>query len=110
MAFYHTIRLVQRTKGGIRTLTIAKRVSVYEQPGKVSDIARKVLACPATLRVEIDEEDTQLYGYPAQERSYQSHVLHKDGRMFRFYGKSSNQAYLDPNFDTRIHMHQFRIA
>lgn len=110
MGFYHTVRAVQKTKSGFRTVTVAKNISAYEEPGKAGELARKAMAWPATVRVEINEEDTQLYAYPAEDRSYQHHVLHKDGRMYRFYGKNSNLAYLIDNFDTRKHMHTYRLS
>lgn len=110
MAFFHTLRVVQRTVSGERTVTLAKRISAYEQPGKINEIARKAMNWPATVRIEIDEEDTQLYAYPADERTYQSQVLHKDGRMFRFYGKGSNLASLVESFDTRKNMHTYRLS
>lgn len=110
MGFFHTIRVVQSTVSGLRTVTLAKRISAYEQPGKINEIARKAMAWPATVRVEIDEEDTQLYAYPADDRVYQAQVLHKDGRAFRFYGKGSNLAGLVEGFDTRKHMHTFRLS
>ena len=110
MGFYHTIRAIQKTKTGFRAVTVAKHLSAYEQPGKASDIVRKAMAWPSTVRVEIEEEDSQLYAYPAGDRSYQHHVLHKDGRMYRFYGKNSSHAYLIDGFDTRKHMHTYRLS
>ena len=110
MGFYHTIRVIQKTKSGLRAVTIGKRVSAYVEHGKAGDMARKAMLWPATVRVEIDEEDTQLCGYPANERTYQKCVIHKDGRKFNFYGKNGNLALLDEHFDARLHMHTLRIS
>ena len=111
MAYYHTVRIAQKTKSGVRTVTIAKNVSAFSEPGKASDIIRRAAAMPATIRIEVDETDTQLYGYPMAERTYPRLVIHpKDGRVFRYFGKGDGAAHLDANLDARRHLHTLRIS
>ena len=111
MAYYHTIRLAQQTKSGIRAVTLASNLSAYEEPGKAADIIRRAAAMPATLRIEVEETDTQLYGYPMAERTYPRMVIMpKDGRVFRYYGKGADAAHLDESFDARIHLHALRLS
>ncbi len=111
MAFYHTIRIAQRTKSGVRTVTLATNVSAYNDPGKADELIRRAANMPATVRIEVDETDTQLYGYAAEERTYPLFVIHpKDGRLFRYYGKGDNAAHLDTSFDARRHLHTLRLS
>jgi len=111
MAFYHTIRIAQATKSGVRTVTLATNISAFDQPGKIDDLIRRAAAMPATVRVEVDETDTQLYAYPMAERTYpRLVVMPKDGRLFRYYGKGDNAAHLDANFDARRHIHTLRLS
>ena len=106
MAFYHTIRIAQRTKSGVRTVTLAANVSAYKEPGKAAEIILRAAAMPATVRIEVDETDTQLYAYPMAERTYPRMVIMpKDGRVFRYYGKGDNVAYFDTSFDARRDLH-----
>lgn len=95
MGFYHTVRIAQKTKTGIRTVTLAKNISAYNEPGKADELIRRAANMPATVRIEVDETDTQLYAYPMAERTYpHTVIMPKDGRMFRYYGKVANAAYL----------------
>ena len=111
MAYYHTIRIAQQTKSGIRAVTLASNVSAYEEPGKAAEIIRRAAAMPATLRIEVEETDTQLYAYPMADRTYPRMVIMpKDGRVFRYYGKGAGAAHLDTNFDARIHLHTLRLS
>lgn len=109
MAFYHTIRVIQRTRSGVRTLTIARELSAHQNPHVADDKVRKALAWPATVRVEVDETDTQLYGLPKCKRTYQKHVLLADGRIWHFYGAQAREAHLDQYHDARRLRHDFRI-
>ena len=110
MGFYHTVRIAQKTKTGIRTVTLAKNISAYNDPGKADDLIRRAANMPATVRIEVDETDTQLYAYPIEQRTYPLFVIHpKDGRLFRYYGKGDNAAHLDASFDARRHLHTLRL-
>ena len=40
MGFYHTVRIAQKTKTGIRTVTLAKNISAYNDPGKADKLIR----------------------------------------------------------------------
>ena len=111
MAYYHTVRIAQKTKSGVRTVTLAASVSAHNEPGRVDDLIRRAARMPATLRIEVDETDTQLYGYPMPERTYPRLVIiPKDGRLFRYFGKGDNAAHLDANFDSRRHLHTLRVS
>jgi len=110
MAFYHTIRIAQQTKSGVRVVTLASNISAYSEPGKADDLVRRAARMPATIRIDVEETDTQLYGYPVAERTYPRLVIHpKDGRLFRYFGKGDNAAHLDANFDARRHIHTLRL-
>lgn len=103
MAYFHTVTVVRA--GG-------KRVRFYFKPSDalthghrpVTDLLLKAIKWPATLRVEVEEEDTQLYAYPADKRHYPRAVLLKDGRIFEYLGHGDNQARL---YDG--HVHAFHI-
>lgn len=111
MAYYHTLRIAQQTKSGVRTLTLASNIPAHHQPGKIDELIRAAAKMPATIRIEIDETDTQLYGYPMEERTYPRMVIMpKDGRIFRYFGKGDNAAHLDVNFDARHHLHTLRLS
>ena len=111
MAYYHTIRIAQQTKSGVRTVTLASNISAYGEPGKADDLVRRAARMPATIRIDVEETDTQLYAYPMAERAYPRMVIMpKDGRVFRYYGKGAGAAHLDTNFDARIHIHTLRLS
>ena len=111
MAYYHTIRIAQQTKAGVRTLTLASNISAYNEPGQINDLIQRAARMPATVRIEVDETDTQLYAYPMAERTYPRLVIHpKDGRVFRYFGRGGSVAYLDANLDARRHLHTLRIS
>ena len=111
MAYYHSIRIAQQTKSGVRTLTLASNISAHQQPGKIDELIRTAAKMPATVRIEIDETDTQLYAYPMKERTYPRMVIMpKDGRLFRYFGKGDNAAHLDMNLDARKHIHELRLS
>ena len=111
MAYYHTIRIARQTKAGVRTVTLASNISAYGEPGKADDLVRRAARMPATIRIDVEETDTQLYAYPVAERTYPRLVIHpKDGRLFRYFGKGDNAAHLDANFDARRHLHTLRIS
>lgn len=111
MAYYHSIRIAQQTKSGVRTLTLASNISAHNQPGKIDELIRTAAKMPATIRIEISETDTQLYAYPMEERTYPRIVIMpKDGRLYRYFGKGDNAAHLDVNFDARQNLHSLRLS
>ena len=111
MAYYHTIRIAQQTKAGARTLTLASNISADNEPGQINYLIQRAARMPATVRIEVDETDTQLYAYPMAERTYPKLVIHpKDGRLFRYFGKGDKAAHLDENFDARWHLHTLRLS
>ena len=88
---------------------------MFDVPGRfplsADDLIRRAANMPATVRIEVDETDTQLYGYAAEDRTYPRFVIHpKDGRLFRYYGKGDNAAHLDTSFDARRHLHTLRLS
>lgn len=106
MAYYYHIRVVREK----HSLT----KSFYPEPFKLdrvyslaaSEFIRKALLWPATIRVEVEETDTQLYGYPADKRRYQRMVLKPKARvdgdvprtdLWSFFGLGAKAAHLDPS-------------
>lgn len=95
MGYHHTVTIVRASS------TVTKRFSAFDHDkqqfnprGQVDDFIRRALKMPKTVRVEVTETDTQLYGYPMSERSYQRAVVLKDGRAYQFYGKNCSAAFL----------------
>jgi hypothetical protein len=105
MAYYYHIRVVREKH------SLSK--SFYPEPFKLdslyslaaAEFIHKALLWPATIRVEVEETDTQLYGYPEDKRRYQRMVLIPNARvagdvprtdLWRFFGLSAKAAYLDP--------------
>jgi hypothetical protein len=95
MAYYHTVKLI-RASGAV-----TKHFSDFDYDkqqfnprGQVDDFIHRAIKMPKTVRVEVTETDTQLYGYPFSERSYQRAVVLKDGRAYQFYGKNCPTAFL----------------
>ena len=111
MAYYYTIKVVRNTRNGVRTVCLGKDVYVGSHAARTAVAALVVWAfkMPATIRVELDERDTQLLSYRDEERIYQKHVLLKNGQLWKFYGKGSNKATLVENFDMRKHSHTYQI-
>lgn len=111
MAYYHTVKIKQKTKSGIRTVTLGKNISAFKEPGKAQALIMKAAAMPATMRIEVEETDTQLYAFPANERVYLSMVIMpKDGRLFRYFGKGATAAYLDTSVDARQPLYTLRLS
>ena len=111
MAYYYTIKVVRNTRKGVKTVCLGKDVyagSVTTCAG-VAALVVRAFKMPATIRVEVDERDTQLYAYPEEERIYQKHVLLKNGQMWKFYGKGSEKAVLVEDFDMWKHSHTYQI-
>lgn len=99
MAFYHKVTIV-RASG-----RVTKRFSsTYDSPyDQVGNFVRHALAMPKTVRVEVEETDTQLYGYPMAQRSYPRAVALKNGRAYVFHGHGANTAWLlDSARDLRL--------
>ena len=111
MAYYYTIKVVRNTRNGVRTVCLGKDVYVGRHAAStgVAALVVRAFKMPATIRVEVDERDTQLYGYREEERIYQKHVLLKNGQMWKFYGKNSNKADLVDHFDMREHAHTYQV-
>ena len=111
MAYYYTIKVVRNTRNGVRTVCLGKDVYVGSQSdhAAVTALVARAFKMPATIRVEVDERDTQLYAYREEERIYQKHVLLKNGQLWKFYGKNSNKAALVEHFNMREHAHTYQI-
>lgn len=88
MAFLYKVKIIRAKQQVSRT---------FGPEANYCDVDRfiqKAAKMPATIRVEVDETDTQLYGYPMAQRTYPRAVLLKDGRAYKFYGLGANTAFL----------------
>lgn len=95
MAFNWTVKII-RASG-----TVTKRFTDFNHDKgqfnrlwQVRDCVLAAIKMPKTIRVEVQEEDTQLYGYPSNDRSYPMATVLKDGRAYKFHGKNANAAFL----------------
>lgn len=96
MAYYRTVKII-RASGRNTTRRFSDfnhETGSYNPCDQVDVFIRKALAMPKTLRVEVDEEDTQLFGLPISQRTYQRAVVLKDGRAWQFYGHCATAAFL----------------
>lgn len=111
MAYYYTIKVVRNTRKGVKTVCLGKDVYVGSHADRagVAALVVRAFKMPATIRVELDERDTQLYAYPEKERVYQKHVILKNGQLWKFYGKGSEKAVLVEDFDMWKHSHTYQI-
>jgi hypothetical protein len=88
MAYYHTVTIVRKSQ------RVTKAFTPHDENGSVDAFIRAAILMPKTVRVEVTEEDTQLYAYPANKRSYQRAVVLKDGRAYKFHGHGCGVAFL----------------
>jgi len=96
MTYYWKVKVVRQSGR-----TVLKSFAGYDYEKEclnarhaVSDYVRKCIGMPATVRVEVEEEDTQLFAYPPEQRRYPKAVVLKDGRAWQFYGHAANAAFL----------------
>lgn len=106
MGFYYTVVLEEHS--GVRTVLL-NELEGYNYHDLINNVVRNALPLRITKHIEVYEMDTQLYGLPVAERTYPKYVLHPDGRLFQYYGANARSAHLVDGFDTRMHMHTFRV-
>ena len=87
MAYYYKVKIIRAKQ------QISKTFGPVFNHGDVDAFIRKAAAMPATVRVEVDMTDTQLYGWPMAERTSLCAVVTKT-RAYKLYGRNPDVALL----------------
>lgn len=105
MAFNHIVTIVRDKRRVTHRFTQFNRDTCQMNPVyQVRDFVAKALRMPATVRVEVIEEDTQLYAYGPDQRSYPRAVFIKDGPTWHFHGHGADVAWREDGVQlTTIH-------
>lgn len=96
MGYRHRVTIVRASGHNLvkNFVDIDPKTSEYCPRDRITSLIAKAIGWDKTIRIEIEETDTQLYGLPVARRTYQRAVILKDGRIFEFIGFDANYAHL----------------